>query len=183
MAKKNETGKKWERMPLLEACALLAIGVLFCLSTVWGAKTLSVILGVGLIVEGVIFCVLAFCKEESLLVPTALGGALSISFGVYIIIRNAVAVLFSLIPLVLIPFGALFLADAFLGKFQRKTDGTFLFIVKLVIGVVGIALGLCLLFVKGFASYAGLVLGVVLIVFSLYVILSAAFGRTSKRAA
>lgn len=173
MENKNKTNTRRtpEKITLIKAGAIFLIGLLFCLSTIWGTKTLSVILGVALIVEGVIFCALALSKEKTLLVPTALGGALSISFGVYVIMSNAVSVLFSLIPLVLIPFGALFLADAFLGKFGRKRETTALFVVKVVIGVIGITLGLCLLFVKGFGAYAALVLGLILIAFSLYVII------------
>ena len=183
MAKSNQTEKrsKLSKSILIKASALLIIGVLFCLSTLMGAKTLSLIIGIALIVEGVIFCVLTFAKEKSFLAPAALCGALSVSFGVYVIISNAVAVIFSLIPLVLIPFGALFLADAFVGKYKRKSESTFTFVVKILIGVAGIALGLCLLFIKGFDAYAALVLGIALIAFSLYILIAAALGKKQEK--
>ena len=167
MATQSSNGKQVDLMMLVRACVLLVVGILFCISPVMGTKALSLILGIALIVLGVVFVTLAIVKEKSLIVPWALIGFLAISLGIYGIIVNAIGRIAGFVPYVLIPFGVLLVADAFMGRFWRKEKSTFLFIVKLVLGIAGLALGICLLTIESFKTYASVVLGAAIIALSI----------------
>ena len=167
---------------LIKACLLLAIGVLFCISPSTGESLLSRIVGIGFIVMGVVYCLLSLKKDKSLLTAAALGGVLAVALGVYIVVVNAVGMIVEFVPYLLITYGVLMVIDSFLGKYWRKSSSTLTFVVKLLLGIAGVALGICLLTVDSFRRFSSFVFGVTLVVISVFIISYTVSGKKSAKA-
>ena len=166
---------------IIEACILLVIGVLFCISKVWAAGVLSTILGIGLIIGGTVIVVLSIINEKALVGPLAIGGLLAITLGIFFIVANTIEYLMGLVPWLLIVFGSAMFIEAFLGYFLRKEKNTTMFVIKLIIGIVLIVLGILLLTVPEFNKAVEIILGVALIVVA-FISIASEFIRTNRTA-
>ena len=159
--------KKESVFRIIEACVLLVIGVLFCVSLAMGTEALSIILGASLIAAGAVIVILSLANEKSVFTPISLGGLLAIALGVAFIVGNVVAFIFSIIPYILLVFGSALFIEAFLGYFLRKEKLLAAFIIKLVLGVVLIVVGVLLLTVADFKNYVALIVGIALIILAI----------------
>ena len=155
--------KKESIIKIIEACVLLVLGVLFCVSYAMGTEVLSIILGVALIVAGTAILVMNIIKEKSTISSIALAGLLALSLGIYFVARNGVAIIFSVVPFVLIVFGSALFIDAFIGYFARKEKVIVAFIVKLIVGAALVTIGALLLAEVIGADLVGIFIGVALI--------------------
>ena len=155
--------KRESLIKIIEACVLLVLGVLFCVSYAMGTEALSIILGVALIVGGTAINVMSIIKDKSTFSSIALLGLLALSLGIYFIVRNAVAIIFDVVPFVLVVFGSALFIDAFIGYFARKEKVIVAFIVKLVVGAALIVIGSLLLAGVIGADLVGIFIGVALI--------------------
>ena len=155
--------KKQSVIKVVEACVLLIIGVLFCVSLAMGTQALSIILGASLIVAGTVIVILAAINEKSITTPIALGGLFAIAIGIFFIAANAVGYIFAVVPYVLIVFGAALLVDAFLGYYARKEKVIAIFVIKIIVAVALITVGILLLTIADFAEYVSLIIGIALI--------------------
>lgn len=152
---------------VVEACVLLVIGILFCVSLAMGTEILSIILGASLIAAGTIIVVLSIVNEKSVAGPLALGGLLALTLGIFFIARTAVGYIFELVPFILIVFGSALLVEAFLGYFLRKEKFLAVFIIKLVVAVALIVVGVLLLTVADFREFVALIAGIALILIAI----------------
>lgn len=149
---------------VIESCALLVLGVLFCVSKAWAGNVLSIILGASCIAIGAIIVIVAAIKDKSIVSPIALGGLLALTLGIFFIVSNIVmSFIENFVPYALIVFGSALFIDAFLSYFARKEKVLAPFIIKLVIGAALITVGILLLTVEGFDQYISIVIGVALI--------------------
>ena len=155
--------KKESLYKVIECCALIVIGVLFCVSLAWAENVLSIILGSALIAGGVVIIAMSLVKDKSVVSPIALGGLLALALGIYFIVANAVGIIFSFVPYILIVFGSALFIDAFIGYFARKEKVVAALVIKLVIGAALITVGILLLTVGDFAKYVSIIVGVSLI--------------------
>lgn len=155
--------KKESLYKVIECCALIVIGVLFCVSLAWAENVLSIILGSALIAGGVVIQTLSVIKDKSVVSPIALGGLLALALGIYFIVVNAVGIIFTFVPYILIVFGSALFIDAFIGYFARKEKVVAALVIKLVIGAALITVGILLLTVGDFAKYVALIVGIALI--------------------
>ena len=112
--------KKESIIRVIEACVLLVIGVLFCVSLAMGTQALSIILGASLIAAGTVIVILSAINEKTILSAVAMGGLLALSLGIFFIVRNAIGYIMEAVPFVLIVFGSALLIDAFIGYYARK---------------------------------------------------------------
>lgn len=164
---------------LIIASVIFILGVFFCCSLSIGINGLSVILGVLLIIIGVIFIANAVIVKKELLNSAGLIGVTIITFGIILIANKLAGIIFIFIPWFLMMLGLSIVADGLLDKFSRKENNTN-FIIKLVIGIVAIILGLLLQLIDGFIEYASLMLGILLIIYALYLIF-VMFTKTSTK--
>lgn len=165
---------------VIEACALLVLGVLFCVSLAWAGNVLSIILGASCIAIGAIIVVVAAIKDKSVVSPIALGGLLALTLGIFFIVANIVMQFInSFVPYVLIVFGSALFIDAFLGYFIRKEKLMVPFIFKIVIGAGLITVGALLLTIADFAQYISIVIGVALILVAI-INLAIEFSKADK---
>ena len=160
--------KKENILKVIEACMLLVLGVLFCVSLAWAGNVLSIILGSSCIAVGSVIVIVAAIKDKSVVSPIALGGLLALTLGIFFIVANIVMqFITSFVPYVLIVFGSALFIDAFLGYFVRKEKVLVPFIIKLVIGAALITVGALLLTIAEFADYISLIIGIALILIAI----------------
>ena len=153
---------------LIIAIICIVVGILFCCSLAIALETLSIILGVILIVLGAAAIVMTIISKESLLSISGIFGAIFIGIGIASIVLNYAAFVLTCIPFLLISLGFFAMVDAFLLKFVRKEKSLLAFILELVIGAICFTLGILLLTVDEFVGYAGLILGIALIIFGVF---------------
>lgn len=152
------------------ASLLIVIGLLFCCSLAMGIGGLSVIIGLIIIILGALFMLNSVFTNNGLISAGGLGGIFIVAFGIMFISNNLAVIIFAYIPWLLIVLGTALIIDALLSKFWRKENNSFDFILKLIVGGVSLVLGLCLMLINGFMEYSSIVLGILLIVYGIYII-------------
>jgi len=156
--------KKQSLFKVIQCCSLIVIGVLFCVSLAWAENVLSIILGSSLIAAGVVILIMSIINDKSVVSPIALGGLLAVALGIYFIVVNAVGIIFSFVPYILIVFGSAIIVDGLIGYFARDEKVIAALIVKLVIGAALVTVGILLLTVGGFQKYVAVIVGIALII-------------------
>ncbi len=170
----SETKKKVSKNDLsliIRYCVTAVVGVLFCISPALGETSLSVLLGIGFIVIGAVFLCISLIAEKSLISLNAFIGYFAVAFGILCIDANIMYIVFSYVPYLLITAGAGIMLDGVL-SIALKTSSKSVALLKLLLGGVILALGICLLTVDKFKDYASVVLGVILIILALYGLIS-----------
>lgn len=154
---------------IILAVILLAVGVLFCFSTMMGINALSYIIGAGFIIAGVALIINSIIKKKSVLNYLCIIGAAMIAFGVFFMEYRFATILFYYVPWLLAFIGAVIIVDSILSKIA---DSTIAFVSKLIIGALVLALGLCLKFIPGFIDFSAVLLGIVMIVYAIYLLIT-----------
>ena len=158
-----------ELKTIVIAVLLMVIGILFCCSLSIGIDGLSVVIGLILLIIGVLFLVNCFIGNKGIFAIEGILGTIILSLGILFMVHKLAGLIFAYIPWLLVVFGCVVLIDAFLGKYTRN-ESIVSFVIKLVVGVVAIVLGLCLELIDGFVEYASIILGIVMILYSAYMI-------------
>ncbi|MBQ9734362.1 MAG: DUF308 domain-containing protein [Clostridia bacterium] len=165
--------KKFEKKDVknvVVAAVLLVVGILFCFSSAMGNKALSWIIGSALILTGVLSVINSFSIKKSTLTSDGIIGAAIAAFGILFAGNTLSWIIFNYIPFLLICTGIVITIDAFIKKIKDKETSKFVF--ELILGVLTIALGFCLKYVNGFSEFTSVILGIVLIVYAIYSIIS-----------
>lgn len=165
----KEVKKKFENKQIrtiVLSCIVLVLGILFCFSLAMGELALSYIIGTALIIIGVLCVVSAYSNKKEFLNTDGVVGAAIIAFGILFAGNNLTYIIIHFIPFFLIAIGVIIVLDAFFKQF--KDNKTSQFVIELIIGAASIALGFCLKFIPSFNQFCSIMLGVVLIVYSLY---------------
>ena len=170
MAEKKNTKRNLDYPAIIKAAVVLIVGILFCCSNALGTKALSILLGIGMILSGLAILIPTIATKKSLLTNNGIVGSAFIALGILSMIDNFVGVILAVIPWILIAVGVVAIADAMLLILWRKGQNRALFAAELIIGIIFVTLGICLITVNGFASFAGVVFGVALIVYAAYTI-------------
>jgi len=155
---------------LIVSALIMIIGILFCCSLSMGISGLSMVLGFVMIVVGVLFIVNAILLNKSLFTINGIIGTVLFTLGILFMAHNLAGIIFTFIPWFLIVLGCIIVIEAFLGKFYRNENNSIEFITKIIIGIIFLILGICLKAIPGFAEYASLILGILLIIYSIYII-------------
>ena len=172
-AKEIKMEKRFEKKDVKNvviAAVLLVVGVLFCFSNAMGHKALSWIIGSALILSGTLSVINSFSIKKSVLTSDGIIGAAIAAFGILFAGNELSWVIFNYIPFLLICVGLVITIDAFIKKFKDQENAKFAF--ELILGIITLALGFCLKFVNGFARFASVILGIVLIIYAIYSIIS-----------
>ncbi|MGM9666346.1 MAG: hypothetical protein ACI3XX_07400 [Eubacteriales bacterium] len=160
------------------AMIVFVIGVLFCCSLSMGMQGLSWLIGFSLIIAGILYFANSVIHKKALATMEGVIGAAIVAFGVFFIANSLASLIMKYIPWLLIAVGAAVFADSFLKKFIHKV-GTGKFVFELIFGAACIALGFCLKFIAGFGDFTALILGVVMIVYAVFLIVNI-FVRKAK---
>ena len=150
---------------------MIVFGVLFCCSMSLVTSTLSIVIGVALIIASLAMLITSYLETRSITTMSGFMSAAILAFGILFIVNNLAGIIFSYIPYILIVWGFYMFVDAFLLRFVRNNNNIMIFVIELVLGAVAITLGFCLLYVDGFYEYAGLIFGIILILAGVYQLL------------
>ena len=171
--------KKNQTRTIIVACITLVIGVLFCCSLTF-ADGLSWLIGGSLCFTGILCVINSIIQAKSLLTLDGILGAVSTAFGIMFIIKQLAQVLLDFVPYLMIAIGLIMIVEAFLARFARY-NSLAVFIIALVVGTSFTALGFCLMFIKSWARVAALIFGVILIVVSLYALITTVLAKKNAR--
>ena len=153
---------------IVKAAFVLVLGILFCISQVAGV--LSVIIGISLIVVGALYIVNAYLKDKRLLTSDGVMGILFVAFGIVFWENTMMAQVLALSPWILISAGVVVIADSVLRAFVAYSIDMKNFVIELVIGIIVLALGICLKAIPAFAEFTSIMVGIVLVVYALMMI-------------
>ena len=156
-------------LSLMVAIVVLLAGILFCISPAIGEQWVGVVIGIGVLLVGVITAVKDFLTHKSLITRGVIIGSVIAALGIYLIVdKSIVSKVIGVIPFVLIVTGACVLADSILLKCVREKNNNKKFAIELTVGIVAMVLGILILTVAFFRSALAVVIGVLLIIYSLY---------------
>ena len=170
MEKKKLTNEQMSS--LFTSVIILVIGILFCCSRAMGVTGTSWLIGISLAVTGITFLVNAVMLHKSMLNSTGLLGSALLAFGAMFTVQDLAQIIFNYIPFLLIVVGAVIFVDAFLRKFAKKEISTGNCVFQILSGLIALVLGFCLKFIANFAEFASLVMGLIIIAYSLIAMIS-----------
>ena len=171
--------KEKEVKNIAVAAILLVVGVLFCCSLAMTNLVLSYVIGTSIIVAGVLVIVNVATAKKPLLSSEGLIGAAIVAFGILFAGNVLTSLVFRYIPFLLICVGALVIADCII-KFVKERE-TAKFVIVLIVGALIIALGFCLKYVDGFSNFTALILGIVMIVYAIFMLASVFVKKDKKK--
>ena len=162
------------------AITLLVIGILFCFNL--ASRTVSLVAGIVLILLGVVNLLSFVLGHLSMINSSLFSNAFVITLGIYFIIKDIVSIVIDYVPYLMIVVGAIIIIDAILGKVMRKENSNLMkFIIILLIGIIILTVGLLIVFVPEIHSRVNLFIGIVLIVYSIYLLVNMAVKSRSKK--
>ena len=164
--------KKESVLRIIEACVLLVLGVLFCVSKAVAVNFLSIVIGIGLIASGTALIIISLVKDKTLFNNFGMGGGLALTLGIFFIAANALDFLFRITPFLLIVFGSMFLIEAFIAYFGTKKSSKGLFVLRLVVGAIFVTVGILLLTIAEFANWVSLIIGIAFILIAIAAIIA-----------
>ena len=171
MAKESGSKSQNKTENIIIAIAIIAIGVLFCVSLRQSLAVISWIIGIICILAGLEMVIPTLAKYKRVFSVLSIGGLFVIGFGIFFIVAQLAGILVQFIPILLITLGSALILDAFLLIIVHKSKDMFSIVLELVFGIVAVTLGILLLFVEGFKEYASLVFGISLIVYGAYILI------------
>lgn len=167
MASKSKKFSNDNLRTLIVSIVLLVIGILFCCSLSMGTKALSIVIGISLIVLGATMLATSYLATKGLIAGVAIGGGSVLAIGIMFIVDNLAGLIIGYVPFFLIVVGSIIIVDAILAVALRK-EGIVVFVVEFLIGAIALVLGCCLRYVDGFAEYTALIVGIIIILYSVY---------------
>lgn len=162
---------------LIASAILLVVGILFCFSL--STMIISIIIGSALILMGILFVVSSFINKKNLITTESLIGAALVAFGVLFIWKQLFSVLLDYIPFLSIAFGIVIIIDGIYREVSSKDTVKFVF--ELIVGIIAIAFGVCLLIIEGFRQFCSIIVGIVMIIYAIYVIASLFIKKTTSK--
>ena len=166
---------------ILEAALIVVIGVMFCCSKAMGEAALSWVIGVSFMLGGVGLWALGIVEKKSLFNAEGLLGSLMFAFGLAFGLARLANALFYIAVWFLIVAGSIILLDVILRLALRKDRNTLGVVIEAIIGAVMLTLGLCLLLINEFGQFAAIVLGVMLILYGVYMFVNEVVLTSKKK--
>ena len=158
-----------ETKTIMLAVVLLVVGILFCFSLAMGINALSYIIGVCIIIAGGASILNTALTKKTTLNYSAIIGATIIALGILFIEYRLASILFSFVPWLLAVVGVIVVADAILKKLSQNNN--VVFVTELIVGILILALGLCLKYIPGFMEFSSIMLGIIIIIYASYLLI------------
>lgn len=165
---------------LIISSILLVVGIMFCCSLAMGIDGLSIILGLMLLIVGIVLVIRSINKNKVLITTDGILGVVIISLGILFVVNKLASIVFLFIPWFLIVLGSILIIDSLLGRYSRNENNLTEFILKVVLGSLSVILGICLKLIDGFIEYASIILGVFMILYAIYIIVTNFILRTKQ---
>ena len=155
----------------------LVIGILFCCSLNF-KDGLSWLIGGSLCFAGALYLINSVVRYRSWFTAEAIIGVGAVSFGIMFMVEKLAYILLDYVPYLMIAIGIAVVVEAFLTKFARY-HSTVEFVITLISGIAITTLG-CLMFIPSWIKYAAVVFGCILIVISLYTLITLFLSRKDR---
>ena len=172
---------KEQTKSIIYSAVLLVIGIMLCISPAVALDTLSIIIGVGFLAAAAVLIIGSLVQDHSIITGSALLGGILLVLGLMFIVDYAINLIGYCAVWLMIVFGAILIVDSIIRIAWRNRKDVVGFIVEFLIGAVSFTLGMCSRFVKDFVGYELLILGIIIVVYALYVLVSAFVGKKSKK--
>lgn len=170
---KKPTKEAWapERISkLIQGAIITVIGVLLCCSLAFDStEVISYILGAAIIVLGLVFLSVSLISKKSLYTGEAIIGGFALALGILVMWLHLFGVILAYIPIAVTVAGGILLLAPFVKYFVKKDTNTMIFVLLILLGTAILGLGICLLVINGFKEIAAIVLGVILILYGLFI--------------
>lgn len=155
-----------QQLPLfIQALLFLVVGILFCCSLAMGSQAISILVGSLFVILAAAFLFTSVYYHHGILSSDGIASGFFLSIGILCFIENIVlTILTRVIPVLLIVLGAYAIVDAVYKLMTKGDRNTILF--EVIFGVIALTLGLLLMFVEAFQNYAGLLIGIIFIIYS-----------------
>lgn len=158
---------------ILKTVLFMVLGILLCCSVIDPNSLMNWMIAAAFLAGGIVFLLVSFIASHSFLTDSALTGGLLLSLGIFFLPSLPGGQLINWmggISMIMMVIGALFLVDAILGfAYRRKIAGN---VVVLVTGAAVFTIGICLWLIEEFQEFAGLMLGIFFIVYSVMLLVS-----------
>ena len=161
---------------LFSGLIYLVVGILLCVG-VSGNEIIGWLLSIAMMIGGLAFIIANVIQTKTVVGNFGLAGGVLLTIGLALLPPIALfGAYFEAISLLMIVFGALFMADSILGfANKRNTVG---YVIILIIGALLFTFGMLLWFnVGNMKQFASLILGIVLIIYALLLLISAISGK------
>ncbi len=166
---------------IIYSVVLLVIGIMLCISPAVALDTLSIIIGVGFLAAAAILIIGSLVQDHSLVTGSALLGGILLVLGLMFIVDYAINLIGYCAVWLMIVFGAILIVDSIIRIAWRNRKDVVGFIIEFLVGAVSFTLGMCSRFVEDFVGYELLILGIIIVVYALYVLIFAFIGKKSKK--
>lgn len=158
---------------ILKSVLFMVLGILLCCSVINPDSLLNWMISITFLVAGAVYIIISFAVAHSFLTDTALSGGLVLALGIFFLptLPGGQAIYWmGGISMVMMVVGALLLVDALLGLcYRRNITGN---VVVLILGAALLTIGLCLWLIEDFRAFAGLMLGIFFIIYSVILLVS-----------
>lgn len=159
---------------LIRGIIYLVVGILLCVG-ISGNSILGWLLSISLIVGGSALIISGIIIEKTLVGNSGFNGAILLTLGIALMPVDGLGLFnayFEIIALLMIVLGALYLVDSLIGFIGKRT--LVANILMLILGAFLFTFGMLLWFnVGGLKQYASLILGIVFIIYSVLLLVSA----------
>lgn len=170
--RKVELKMKSRTTNILKIVLFLVLGILLCCSVIDPNTMLNWMLSISMLIAGSALLVLSLAVTKSLLTDTGLSGGFLIALGVYMLPSLTGGINWmSVISIVMMVIGCVFIVDGILGFFTLK-NATVRNLVALILGAALFTVGICLWLIEDFRNFAGLMLGIFFILYSVIELIS-----------
>ncbi|MBQ9276586.1 MAG: DUF308 domain-containing protein, partial [Clostridia bacterium] len=166
---------------IIYSVVLLVIGIMLCISPAVAVDTLSIIIGVGFLAAAAILIIGSLVQDHSLVTGSALLGGILLVLGLMFIVDSAINLIGYCAVWLMIVFGAILIVDSIIRIAWRNRKDVVGFLVEFLVGAVSFTLGMCSRFVEDFVGYELLILGIIIVLYALYVLIFAFVGKKSKK--
>lgn len=156
---------------IIRSIILIVLGIAFCFSM--ASQVISYVIGISLIVSGAVLLTISIMLKKAVLTHEGILAAFAITLGITVIVTTMVNLVVTAVPYLLISVGGILLIEAFMAFLVRKKVAPVAFAFMLIGASAVIALGICFLAINGFATYAGIVLGIALIIAGILTLITA----------
>ena len=158
---------------ILKTVVFMVLGILLCCSVIDPNSLINWIISASFLAGGIVFLLASLVVSHSLMTDSGLMGGLLLAIGIFLLpslLGGQSINWMGGIAMIMMVVGAIFLSDSVLGfVYRRKVMGN---IVVLITGAAMFTIGICLWLIEEFQDFAGLMLGIFFIVYSVILLIS-----------
>jgi len=157
---------------ILKAIVFLVLGILLCCSIINPSEMLNWMIAISLLIAGTILIASSLALTRALVTDLGVSGGFLVAVGVYMIPSVGGGIGWDrIIAITMMVIGTIFILDAIIGFFTLKNE-TVRNVIVLIFGCAIFAIGICLWLISEFTKFAGLMLGIFFIIYSVFSLIS-----------